>query len=112
VSGEKRCKGGKSVLDYLIAILNYFRYLYKIIMIVEDTNSNLITASLKRYIKSTIIVELMRSFEKHEAMARSQENIYEFSVTDWDEFRKGRKWCTFFGVVEQYSQKYRKLFEK
>lgn len=43
-------------------------------------------------------------------MVRNKENL--FGLHDWEEFKNGNKWSTFAGVVEQYSYKYKKLFDK
>lgn len=45
----------KSALDYLVSILNYLRYIYKVTKIVHNCSSYLLTDNLKTTIKTVLI---------------------------------------------------------
>ena len=49
----------------------------------------------------------MINLEAQETMVLTGENL--FKLKGWDEFRKSSKWKIYKGVVDQYSDKYRKL---
>ena len=40
-------------------------------------------------------------------MVKTGQNVY--NLKGWEEFRKSSKWKVYKGVVDQYSEKYRKL---
>lgn len=40
-------------------------------------------------------------------MVRTGDNI--FALSDWEEFKKSSKWKVYKSVVDQYSEKYRKM---
>ena len=54
------------------------------------------------------MAELIIGLEKQEEMAKTGENVY--NLEDWDNFYQSKKWTVYCGVVDQYSLKYRKVY--
>ena len=55
------------------------------------------------------MTELIVNLKKQEEMRKTGTNVFE--LEDWTNFYQSKKWTVYCGVVDQYSNKYRKVYQ-
>ena len=56
------------------------------------------------------MTELIVNLKKQEEMTKTGANV--FDLDDWMVFYQSKKWTVYSGVVDQYSNKYRKVYQE
>jgi hypothetical protein len=66
INNNNSNNNNKKSLDYLVSILNYLRYLNKVIKLIADSKNILIKYNTKSMLKNALIRELMKCLENQE----------------------------------------------